>query len=296
MKKNRPSQRAESESDRTAASIERAAVALERIADALERRPPAPEDFDGALCWRWEAGSLSALPPPADELGMLHGLDDQISAVDNNTKSLARGGAANHALLTGPRGAGKSSVVRGVFARRAAAGLRLIETDAAGLAALPALAQALASRSEKFIVYCDDLSFGQNPESALFQKIKSAMEGGVAAAGNMRVYATSNRRRLAAERFEDNFSQFSAVAAGEIHGGESADEIAALSDRFGLWIPFFDIDDGLFKDIAAGWLEHFGLRPTPARLQAARQWAEARGALNGRMARHFAAAAANRTA
>lgn len=273
----------------------RIANALERIASALEGGAPVAADFDNAKCWRWCAenggGALHpAVLPAAGELALLHGLQQQILLVERNTRAFLRGRPSNHILLTGPRGTGKSSVARGVLAQHAAR-LRLIETDAAGLSQLPQLLPALAARREKFIVYCDDLSFARDaPE--MFQRLKSALDGGLSSArDNVRVYATSNRRRLTAEYFSEN----TARNDDEIHGGETTEEKIALSDRFGLWVPFFDISAAEYECIAARWLEFFGVRITPLLLQRAQRWAEERGSMNGRMARHFAVAAAAKT-
>lgn len=270
--------------------------ALERIARALEGGAPAPEVFDGGGCWRWRAekggGVLHPIPfAAADELPRLRGLDKQIILVERNTRAFLRGRPSNHVLLTGPRGTGKSSVARGVLARYSAR-LKLIETDAEGLSQLPRLLPAMAARREKFVVYCDDLSFASG-ESAVFQRLKSALDGGLSAArDNLRVYATSNRRRLTPEYFSDNFAQFN----DEIQGGETAEETVALSDRFGLWVPFFDISPEEYERIAAEWMKFFGVRNAARMLPLARRWAEERGSMNGRMARHFAAAAAAKTA
>ena len=272
----------------------RIAEALERIARALENEAPQANDFDGGRCWRWRAdggGALQPLPLPAkDELSALHGLERQIRLVERNTRAFLRGRPSNHALLTGPRGVGKSSVARGVLARYAAR-LFLIETDAEGLSQLPRLLPALAARREKFVVYCDDLSFARDAP-VVFQRLKSALDGGLSSPrDNVRVYATSNRRRLTAEYFSENAAQFD----GEIHGGETAEEKISLSDRFGLWVPFYDISAEEYERIAARWLECFGVNPSPRLLRRARVWAEERGSMNGRIARHFAAAAAAKT-
>ncbi|MGI9307064.1 MAG: ATP-binding protein [Gammaproteobacteria bacterium] len=269
----------------------RIAAALERIARVLEGGAPIAADFDGAQCWRWEErGGLYPLPVPPDELSLLCGVEEQIALVECNTLAFLRGRPANHALLTGPRGTGKSSVIRGVFAKYAGRGLRLIETDAAGLCGLPKLFSAFAARREKFIVYCDDLSF--HGDTLLFQKFKSALDGGIAAAGNnLRVYATSNRRHLTAEFFADN----ERTADGEIHGAETIEEKTALSDRFGLWAPFFDMARPEYEAAAARWLAFYGVRPNAKLAQRAHRWADERGSMNGRMARHFAVAAANKT-
>lgn len=272
-------------------SGERIARALERIARALESGAPAAEEFDGAVCWRWENGGvLRPVSPPPDELSMLCGAEEQTAALARNTRAFLRGAPSNHALLTGPRGTGKSTAVRGVFTR-AGRGLRLIETDAAGLSELPKLLPALAQRREKFILFCDDLAFGEG-EATLFRRCKTALDGGISACENLRVYATSNRRRLLSEDFSGNLARFNE----EIHGDETGEEKIALSDRFGLWLPFFNPSLAEYQQIAAHWLLFFGVRPTPKLLQAAARWAEERGAFNGRAARNFAAAAANKTA
>ncbi|MBE8158074.1 MAG: DUF815 domain-containing protein [Betaproteobacteria bacterium] len=272
---------------------DRIARALERIARALEGGAPAAEDFDGAICWRWDmqnGGVLRPAPPPKDELSMLRGIDEQTSLLARNTRAFLRGAPSNHALLTGPRGTGKSTAVRGVFARHAGRGLRLIETDAAGLSELPKLLPALAQRREKFILYCDDLAFGEG-DARLLRRCKTALDGGVSACENLRVYATSNRRHLVSEDFSGNLARFNE----EIHGDETGEEKIALSDRFGLWLAFFNPSPEEYKQIAARWLEFFGVRPAPELLRAAVRWADGRGAFNGRTARYFAAAAANKT-
>ena len=273
----------------------RIAAALEKIARAMQNTAPQPEIFDGGHCWRWRAdrgGELQKSPFAADDtLPLLHGLERQIRLAERNTVAFLRGRASNHLLMTGPRGAGKSSVMRGVLSRYAAR-LRLIETDAEGLSQLPRLFPALAARREKFIVYCDDLSFPRGATEN-FQRLKSAMDGQLGAAGdNVRVYATSNRRRLTSEDFADNEAKF----FDEIHGAESEEEKLALADRFGLWVPFFDISAEEYERIVIRWLTFYKVRSSPRLLRRARAWAEERGAMNGRMARHFAVAAAARTA
>ncbi|MDM5147103.1 ATP-binding protein [Candidatus Persebacteraceae bacterium Df01] len=275
----------------------RIAVVLERIAIALERQGIAPraEDFDNACCWRWEAaplgGRLTAIERPQFEsLDKLRGLDKQIALVDANTRCFLRGAPSCHVLLTGPRGTGKSSVVRGVFSRHADSGLRLIECDAAGLAQLPAILPALAMRREKFILYCDDLSFGRSNTSTLFQRLKSALEGGFSGTDNLRVYSTSNRRHLISENYDENLEGYS--GGDEIHPGETNEEKISLSDRFGLWIPFCAPTVQEYEQLVRHWLGEYGVAVTAARLGEARLWADRRGSVSGRVARHFAIACA----
>ena len=277
---------------------------LKRIADALETlsAPPAiTADFQSSRYWRWEAtergGNLSPLiAPPLEDIRLLHGVDNQIKLIDNNTRSFIHNRPSNHVLLTGPRGTGKSSVARGIFYRHINR-LRLIETDVEGLAKLPLLLPTLAANkrdnTDKFIIYCDDLSFGDSG-GKVFQRLKSILDGSLATVANYaRVYATSNRRRLIAENFADNLTKFN---SDEIHGGETIEEKISLSDRFGLWVPFFDLSLEQYETIVSSWLRFYGVKVTAKKLMQARQWADERGARNGRLARHFAAAVANKTA
>lgn len=273
----------------------RIADALERIAASLEGSTPRADDFNTGKCWRWSAqnngGTLTpapALNPKEEDLSVLSNLQHQIRLIDSNTRAFLQGKPSNHVLLTGPRGTGKSSVVRGVFARHPK--LRLIETDSEGLAQLPALLPAISQRKEKFALFCDDLSFGENAGQTL-HKLKSAMEGGIARAGNFRIYATSNRRHLMPERFTDNLSQFE----DEIHGGETTEEKIALSDRFGLWVAFFEMTPEEYAEAVTHWLTSLGVRPTGDRLKRAQIWADERGSRNGRIAKAYAVAALTKT-
>ena len=225
--------------------------------------------------------------PAADNvLSKLIGLKEQIAAVEQNTKLFLQGREANHVLLTGPHGCGKSSVIRGIFAKYARRGLRLVEADMNGLETLPILLTALSTRSEKFILYCDDLSFSAAPPP-LFSRLKSAMEGALLSAqNNLLFYATSNRRNIIAERFADNLPQTDESA--DIQPQETISEKTALASRFGLWVPFFAPDAEEYDALAAHWLRQIGRTPTPALIQEARNFADQRGAKNGRVAKQFA--------
>ena len=167
----------------------------------------------------------------------------------------------------------------------------MVESSPRGLALLPQLAALIAQRREKFIVFCDDLSFAGGDE--VFGRMKSALEGAMTAADNLLVYATSNRRMMIAETYDENAAA-RLGESGELHPDEATEEKTALFDRFGLWLPFFAPTWDEYDDMARRHLELAGARPTAALLREARQWAETRGAHNGRAARQFAAAAAGR--
>ena len=267
-------------------------AALTRIEQRLAHYFPLTDAacLEQGVCWRWQAnaagGELLALSPPAKEtLSRLVGLDDQIAAVDKNTRHFLAGKPANHVLLTGGRGCGKSTVIRGIFGKYQHRGLRLIETDAAGLAQLARLQPLLAARREKYILYCDDLSFGES--SQLVNRIKNAVEGALTSpADNLLIYATSNRRNLFVETFSDSLPSF--TNNDEVQPLETIDEKIALADRFGLWLSFYAPDSEQYREIATHWLRHFGIKPTAAVLTEAQNFADQRGSRNGRIAYQFA--------
>ena len=272
--------------------LKRIAEALEKIARRVDGGGASASDFDGGECWQWDAnGVLRAIPrPPPQDMSPLLGVEEQTALLENNLRSFLRGRPSHHALLTGPRGSGKSSVARGVLSHHRK--LRLIETDAGGLYLLPLLSPAVAARKEKFVLFCDDLSFGGGGgDGEIFRRLKSGLDGGLQQCENLLVVATSNRRHMLRENFSGNREKFE----DDIHGGETVEENIALSDRFGLWLPFFDLDADGYENIAASWLRFYGVSPTAALLKRARVWADERGSYNARIARHFAIAAASKT-
>ena len=273
--------------------------ALCRIADLLESvvAPNNAETLNHGASWRWDCspfcgGKLRTAPRPRfPALSELRGLDEQIEMLSHNTRQFLRGQPANHALLTGPRGCGKSSAARGVFGRFQRDGLRVVETSPEGLAMLPDLAALIGRRREKFVVFCDDLAFARSDE--VFRRMKSALEGAMTAADNLLVYATSNRRYMIPESYAENDAA-RIGADDEIHPDETTEEKTALFDRFGLWLPFFAPDWDEYDAIVRHRLALAGARPTADLLREARQWAETRGPHNGRAARQFAAVVAGR--
>ncbi|HET8706667.1 MAG TPA: ATP-binding protein, partial [Pseudomonadales bacterium] len=169
----------------------------------------------------------------------LQGVDRQKQVLEQNIKQFLHGYPANHALLWGARGTGKSSIVRAMLNEYAADGLRLIQVEKADLKHLPVIAESIAGASFKFVIFCDDLSFDAHDDS--YKALKSALEGSVfAVPENVLLIATSNRRHLLPEYQSDNTTTY--ITDSEIHYGEAVEEKISLSDRFGLWLSFYSID------------------------------------------------------
>jgi len=284
---------------------------LEALAARLEAflpPPPAPPDWS-AIAYRWRGRLEPVHHPHKVLLSDLKGVEAQKSALERNTRQFVAGKPANNVLLTGARGTGKSSLVKGVLTKFARRGLRLIEVDRDDLIALPQIIDLIAERPERFIVFCDDLSFEASEPG--YKALKSALDGSIAGAPeNLLIYATSNRRHLMPERMSENL-EASRGPDGEIHPGETTEEKISLSERFGLWLSFYPFDQERYLDICAHWLRRFGIDPSseanpPARRrfagrveksalaarhdwrQEALQWALARGSRSGRVAWQFA--------
>jgi len=272
-----------------------------RLLELLERLepllPPARAIDWSAQAFRWQVRSylgtrVGSLVPihhtarirPED----LHRVDAQKDAILRNTEQFVAGLPANNVLLTGARGTGKSSLIRACLARFAARGLRLVEVDKADLADLPQIGELVAARGERFIVFCDDLSFEEGEAS--YKALKAVLDGSLAAVDDrLLVYATSNRRHLMPETMADNLAATTA-ADGEIHPAERVEEKISLSERFGLWLSFYPFSQDAYLEIVAHWLGHHGLADAAiaaARLDAL-QFAQARGSRSGRVALQFA--------
>ena len=203
-------------------------------------------------------------------------------------QTVHQGLPANNVLLTGARGTGKSSLIRACLNEYAPQGLRLIEVDKAELVDLPDIVDVVSERPERFIVFCDDLSF-EDGESG-YKALKSILDGSVSAASpNVLIYATSNRRHLLPEYMKENLT-YTHTAEGEVHPGEVVEEKISLSERFGLWVSFYPFSQDEYLTIVAQWLSSFGV-PT-ADIDAARPqalvWALERGSRSGRVAYQFA--------
>lgn len=276
------------------ALIARAEALMTRL-EAVLPHPLAEPDWGAAVAFRYRkraSGGGARLEPVRQlaplQLDDLQEIDGQKARLVRNTAQFVHGRPANNVLLTGARGTGKSSLIKACLNTFAAEGLRLIEVDKADLTDLPDLVELVAGRPERFIIYCDDLSFDEGESG--YKALKSILDGTVAQSGdNVLVYATSNRRHLLPEQMKDN------LAArhddnGELHPGEAIEEKISLSERFGLWISFYPFSQREYLAIVAQWLQHFGL--DDAAMAAARQpalvWALERGSRSGRVAYQFA--------
>ena len=258
-------------------------AALERIADALERLAPPPPTitFDGARLFRHDArtGAYIAAPDHRLPIDLLIGVDRQKSIVLEIFHRFADELCANHVLLWGVRGTGKSSLAKAAFMTVAqdVPAMRLIEVDRDEVASLPAVFEALRGRPERFVVLCDDLSFEDGAASA--KALKSALEGGVSGPpANVLLVATSNRRHLMPR---DHGEDRGAIAAAE-----DAEEEVSVSDRFGLWIGFPPMDQPTYLAAVGAYAEHFDLRIACLERRAL-QWSQLRGARSGRVAWQF---------
>lgn len=257
---------------------------LARIAAALERLAPAPPpapDFAAARLFHHHAGGelFVAAPDYPLALDLLVGVDRQKARFVENLTRFARGLPANHALLWGSRGAGKSSLAKAAFMALAKdhPAVRMVELDRDEIAALPRLFEILGARPERFVVLCDDLSFEEGAAAA--KSLKSALEGGVAGPpGNVLFVATSNRRHLMPRGHDE--------ARGLIAVSEDAEEEVSVSDRFGLWIGFPPMDQPAFLEAIGAYAQRFDL-VVPDLERRALQWAQLRGARSGRVAWQF---------
>lgn len=271
--------------------IERA----ERVLAQLEAwLPPAPPPIDWtAHAYRWRRRGARGWLDAVTRIAPIH-LDDlqhverQKAILQRNTLAFLRGKPANNVLMTGARGTGKSSLVRAMLDAFGADGLRLIEVDKSDMGDLGQIIELIADRPERYIIFCDDLSFEEGEPG--YKALKSVLDGSVASPGdNVLIYATSNRRHLMPEYMHENLAA-QHQPDGEIHPGETVEEKISLSERFGLWLSFYPFSQDDYLDIVRHWLEVHGCSPdniTQARTEAL-QWALERGSRSGRVARQFA--------
>ncbi len=281
--------------------IERAEQLIARIEAALPQPLAAPADWNASIAWRYRRrGSGHGVLEPVRHLApmaldALREIDVQKEKIERNTRQFVEGKPANNVLLTGARGTGKSSLIRACLHAFAPQGLRLIEVDKADLTDLPDIVEVVSARPEKFIVFCDDLSFDEGEPG--YKALKSILDGSVAAATpNVLIYATSNRRHLLPEYMKDNLT-YRHTEDGEVHPGEVIEEKISLSERFGLWVSFYPFSQAEYLSIVGEWLASFGVAPDA--IEAARPealvWALERGSRSGRVAYQFARDFAGRT-
>jgi len=271
----------------------RAEQLIARIESILPQ-PLAQPDWSQAIAWRYRKRSSGhgALEPVRHVAQMrlddLREIDPQKEKIFRNTLQFVEGKPANNVLLTGARGTGKSSLIKACLNEFSGRGLRLIEVDKADLTDLPDIVDTVSDRPEKFMVFCDDLSFEEGESG--YKALKSILDGSVAAATpNVLIYATSNRRHLLPEYMAENLT-YTHTDDGEVHPGEVVEEKISLSERFGLWVSFYPFSQDEYLTIVAQWLSSFGVGADA--IAAARPealvWALERGSRSGRVAYQFA--------
>jgi predicted AAA+ superfamily ATPase len=277
------------------AALDHLARRVDALIDRLDARAPgvgAP-DWTASTAFRARRRTgLLRLEPVTHvatiRLADLREVDAQRERLLRNTAQFVAGKPANNVLLTGARGTGKSSLIKACLNEFAPQGLRLIEIDKTDLVELPDIVDLVAPRPERFLLYCDDLSFEDG--DAGYKALKSALDGSIAqTSDNLLIYATSNRRHLLPEHMRDNLAS-TYTDDGELHPGEVVEEKISLSERFGMWISFYPFTQDEYLTIVAQWLRHFGLGDAVivSSRQEALVWALERGSRSGRVAYQFA--------
>jgi len=273
--------------------IERAEALISRIEQVLPLPLQEPKNWNESIAWRYRRRSTGqALLEPVRHvaplgLNELVEIEPQKEKIQRNTEQFVNGKPANNVLLTGARGTGKSSLIKACLNAYAPRGLRLIEVDKSDLVDLPDIVEVVSARPEKFIIFCDDLSFEDGESS--YKALKSILDGSVAAStANVLIYATSNRRHLLPEFMKENES-YTHMADGEVHPGEAIEEKVSLSERFGLWVSFYPFSQAEYLAIVGQWLRSQGLSESAieASHPEALVWALERGSRSGRVAYQF---------
>jgi len=272
--------------------IARAESLVVRLEAVLPHPLKAP-DWSASVAFRYRKRAGSGWLEPVKHvatirLADLHEVEPQKERLVRNTGQFVDGHEANNVLLTGARGTGKSSLIKACLNEFSGRGLRLIEVDKTDLIDLPDIVDLVGERPERFIVFCDDLSFDEG--EAGYKALKSILDGSVSqASDNVLVYATSNRRHLLPEYMKENLT-YQHTEDGEVHPGEVVEEKISLSERFGLWVSFYPFSQAEYLTIVAAWLHGFGV--SDEAIAAARQeslvWALERGSRSGRVAYQFA--------
>ena len=277
-------------------TVESLMARAESLLARLEAVLPLPlraPDWSASIAFRYRKRGGSGRIEPVRHVAPIRLTDlvevePQKQRLLRNTEQFVAGHGANNVLLTGARGTGKSSLIKACLNEFAPQGLRLIEVDKSDLVDLPDIVELVAERAERFIVYCDDLSFDEGEPG--YKALKSILDGSVTqASDNLLIYATSNRRHLLPEYMSENLS-YKHTEDGEVHPGEVVEEKISLSERFGLWVSFYPFTQAEYLAIAAQWLRGFGVDEaaiTQARAECL-VWALERGSRSGRVAYQFA--------
>ena len=261
--------------------------------------PPASRETDwtASTAFRWrKRDGRARLEPVAHiapiALSNLKNIDRQRELIERNTRQFVQGKPANNVLLTGARGTGKSSLIKACLNAYAHRGLRLIEVDKGDLVDLPDIVDMIGARPERFVIFCDDLSFEEGESS--YKALKVALDGSISApSDNVLIYATSNRRHLMPEQMKENLATRHIDTGDgnvEIHPADVVEEKISLSERFGLWVSFYPFRQEEYLAIVAEWMRHFGCSDAEiAKAEAdALRWALERGSRSGRVAHQFA--------
>ncbi len=269
------------------AIIARVETLVNRLESMFESVLPEPDWGFIAYYWRPKSGLTGVKYPHQVKLADILCIDRQKSEVRRNTEQFVAGRSANNILLSGSRGTGKSTLIKAILTEFSEQGLRLIEVETKDLITLPDIVEFIRHRKERFIVYCDDLSF--EADDASYKALKATLDGSISAPPeNLLIYATSNRRHLLPEYKKDNLD--SRVVDGELHHSEVVEEKISLSERFGLWLTFYPYSQDQYLQIVDHWLKRLGSDTTTVetiRLEALK-WALHRGSRSGRVAWQFA--------
>lgn len=262
---------------------------VDRVEAILPSQRPEPDWNASAFRWRTRVngeGYLQAVKHPHKvALESLKNIEHQKQSILRNTAQFVAGRDANNVLLTGARGTGKSTLIKAVWAEFAPKGLKIIEVDKTDLLHLSEIVDLLGERPEKFIIFCDDLSFEEGEIS--YKALKSVLDGSISApTANMLFYATSNRRHLIPQKMRENLDV--SDESGEVRPSDAIEEKVSLSERFGLWLSFYPFSQDDYLAAAQYWIAHLGGQWTEAAEQAALLWHRTRGARSGRVAWQFA--------
>ncbi|WP_423855102.1 ATP-binding protein [Acinetobacter guillouiae] len=267
--------------------IQKLSTVLDQLHQVLPEKKQ-DTDFE-AVAFRWHDKQLKAIyNPKAMHLDDLKGIERQKAKILQNTEQFLHGLPANDILLTGSRGTGKSSIVRSLLTQYAEQGLRLIEIERDDLSDLPEIQKIIKDRPEKFIVYCDDLAF--NAEDENYRSLKSVLDGSLqSGSSNFVIYATSNRRHLLPEFMHENtpVTKVDVPQYKELHPQEAIEEKISLSDRFGMWLSFYPMDQNLYLEIVEHYLTKADMPFADDVRAEALRWCQARGQRSGRAAYQF---------